>query len=55
MGNFLPIDENEYRELMDRYGILCVPTNQYHYKNYRYSNIVDAIAQARRDEVPESI
>lgn len=39
----------EVTELMSRYGIICVTANYYHYKTYRYSNLDDAIAQARLD------
>lgn len=39
----------EVTELMSRYGITRVTANYYHYKTYRYSNIDDAIAQARLD------
>jgi len=37
-------------EQMARYGIRRVPADQFHYKSYRYSNLRDAIAQARREE-----
>jgi len=43
-------DEAEEAELMDRYGIMRVPACEFLYKNYRYSNLHDAVAQARRDQ-----
>lgn len=36
-------------ELMARFGIIRVPTHIYHYREWRYSNLGDALAQARRD------
>ncbi len=46
------IDESKDSELMSRYGIRCVLISQYRYKNYRYSTLSDAVAQAKRDERP---
>lgn len=37
-------------ELMARYGITCVPTDRFHYKSFRYSDLASAITQAKRDE-----
>ena len=34
--------------LMDRYGIVRVPADQFHVDGYRYSTFADALAQARR-------
>ena len=50
MRNSLPIDEAKADELMARYGIRCMPTNLYHYREYRYSQLANAIARASRDE-----
>ena len=36
-------------ELMAKYGITRVPADQFHYKDYRYSKLRDAVAQAKRD------
>lgn len=33
---------------MIKYGIKCVPVNYYHFGDFRYTNLVDAIAQAKR-------
>lgn len=49
MNETPPITE-DLNKLMIRYGITRVPADQFHYKNYRYSNLRDAIAQARRDD-----
>lgn len=35
-------------ELMDRHGISLVRADQYHVDGYRYTNLTDAVAQARR-------
>lgn len=43
-----PAGTNEF-ELMARYGITRVPTEQFHYNAYRYTNLTDALAQAKRD------
>jgi hypothetical protein len=39
-------------EQMALYEITRVPADQYRYKDYRYSKLSDAIAQARRDGKP---
>lgn len=39
-------------EMMARYGITRVPADHYRYKEYRYSRLSDAIAQAKRDTPP---
>ena len=36
-------------ELIARFGITKVPTHIYHYREWRYSNLSDALEQARRD------
>jgi hypothetical protein len=41
-----PTDE---AELMAHFGITKVPAYRYHYRDWRYSNLEDALAQARRD------
>lgn len=38
-------------ELMARYGITCVPTERFHYKTFRYSDLASAVNQAKRDEI----
>lgn len=39
----------EQQMLMDDLGIRRMPSDVYHYRNCRYTNLEDAIAQARRD------
>jgi hypothetical protein len=34
---------------MNRYGIVRVPADSFHYREFRYTNLNDALAQARRD------
>lgn len=41
--------EQEAAELMASYGIVRVEAIQYGYKDWRYSNPRDAVAQAERD------
>lgn len=51
-GNVRPEEapENEDAENeMARFGITRVPADIYRYRGYRYSNLHDALAQARRD------
>jgi len=33
---------------MAKYGITCVPAHYFLYREFRYSNLKDAIAQAKR-------
>lgn len=49
MSNSSEPDDTAVAELMARYGITRVPADQFHYKDYRYSLLSDAIAQAKRD------
>jgi len=44
-----PTDE---AELMARFGITKEPLYIYRYRDWRYSNLSDALAQARRDAGP---
>jgi hypothetical protein len=44
-----PSPETDDAELMAQLGITRVPAVQYHYRAWRYSNLQDALAQARRD------
>lgn len=44
------VDEIAAADQMARYGITRVPAHQYRYKDYRYSKLIDAIAQARRNQ-----
>lgn len=46
------ISQSESDAEMKRYGITQVPAHFYEYGGYRYTNVKDAIAEARRH--PES-
>lgn len=39
---------SEAAKEMDKYGITCVPVDYYHYGKYRYTNLEDAVAEAKR-------
>jgi hypothetical protein len=39
---------SEAAEEMASYGITCVQTSQFIYGEYRYTNLTDAIAEAKR-------
>jgi hypothetical protein len=43
-----PTVRDDAAEAMARYGITRVPTDYFHYKEYRYTSLDDAIAQAKR-------
>lgn len=48
----VPDDEaarDDEAELLTQLGISKVPVFQYHYRAWRYSNLDDALAQAKRD------
>jgi hypothetical protein len=38
---------------MAKYGILRVPVDYFHYGDFRYTNLKDAVAQAKRQQRPE--
>ena len=42
----------EDAETMTKYGIKLLKTAYYHYRDFRYSNLKDAIAQAIHDQKP---
>lgn len=46
-----PVDETE---LMARYGMTKVPVYRFHYRDWQYSTLDDAVAQAKRDESTRS-
>jgi len=43
-----PAINSEAAEAMAKYGITRVPMDYFHYKEFRYTNLDDAIAQATR-------
>ena len=46
--NRRPAAKPEAQAEMAKYGITCVPIDYFHYKQYRYTNLTDAVAQAKR-------
>jgi hypothetical protein len=38
-------------EELARHGITCVPADNFYYREFHYSNLKDAVAQATRDKV----
>ena len=47
-------DTTNEAELMARFGITKVPAFHYHYGDWRYSNLQDALTQARRDAASDT-
>ena len=39
----------EARQDMKRYGIVRVPADSFRYRQFRYTNLQDALSQAKRD------
>lgn len=37
-------------EEMARYGIIRIPVDNFYYREFHYTSLKDAVAQARRDE-----
>ncbi len=48
--NHLEASEQTTGRSMDKYGIKCIAVPLYLYKGFRYSNLDDAISQAKRDK-----
>ena len=42
-------DSEEERE-MAKYGITLIPVNYFHVGNFRYTNLEDAVAEAKRQQ-----
>jgi hypothetical protein len=42
------ISDAETEDALQRYGIVAVPSQSFEYGGYRYTNIQDAVAEARR-------
>lgn len=42
-------------EQMAKYGITRIPVYYFHYKQFRYTNLNDAVAQAKRDQEQQRI
>lgn len=45
-----PTLSQEARDDMEKYGITRVPVDYFHHGKYRYTNLEDAIAEAKRDQ-----
>ena len=45
-----PASNSEGIDEMAKYGISRVPVDYFHYKEYRYTNLKDAVAQAERQQ-----
>lgn len=43
-----PTISSEAAEAMQKYGITRVPVDYFHFKEFRYTNLGDAIAEAKR-------
>jgi hypothetical protein len=48
LGERMPTQEDA-SAAMARYGITRVPAYIFHYREYRYAKLSDALAQAKRD------
>ena len=48
-----PAISSEDAEKMAKYGITRVPVDYFHYGDFRYTNLKDAIAQAKRQQRQE--
>jgi len=50
----MSVSETQVADQMARFGIVEVPTYRYHYRDWQYSNLDDALAQALRDAASEA-
>ena len=48
-----PAPDLEAAEEMLKFGITQVPVVYFHYKEFRYTNLKDAIAQAKRQQTSD--
>ena len=48
-----PAINSEASEEMAKYGITRVPVDYFHCGDFRYTNLKDAVAQAKRQQRPE--
>jgi hypothetical protein len=44
-----PAINAESSDEMTKFGIARIPVDYFHYREFRYTNLKDAIAQAKRD------
>jgi hypothetical protein len=47
-----PAVDPEDAEEMAKYGITRVPVDYFRYRDFRYTNLKDAVAQAKRQQRP---
>jgi hypothetical protein len=40
---------------MTEFGIIRVPVDYFHYKEFRYTHLVDALSEAKRDQASERL
>lgn len=50
-----PDEAQENGSQLEKYGITKTHVDVFSYKEYRYSNLKDAVAQAKRDEARREI
>ncbi|WP_191060362.1 hypothetical protein [Geminicoccus harenae] len=50
-----PAVEEKGHDEMAKYGITRVSVDQYHYKQYRYTHLNEAVAQAERELAGSSV
>ncbi|WP_159719047.1 hypothetical protein [Geminicoccus flavidas] len=50
-----PAVEEKGHDEMAKYGITRVSVDQYHYKQYRYTHLDEAVAQAERELAESSV
>jgi hypothetical protein len=43
-------DQSSNEAELQKYGIERVPVDYFHYRQFRYTNLNDALAQAKRDK-----
>jgi hypothetical protein len=48
-----PALSQEAAEEMAKYGITRVPVDYFHYEGFRYTNLKDAVAQAKLQQRPD--
>jgi hypothetical protein len=53
--NLNPAMSPDVAEEMAKYGIKRVPVDYFHYREFRYTNLEDAVAQAKRDQSPNAL
>ncbi len=44
------LSDRQTTEEMAMYGITCVPVDYFHFKNFRYTSLAEAVAEAKRQQ-----